>query len=189
MPKQNNDALSSLLGAVLGGHSDVQNHMNQSGQSLDDVLGSLLGASNQNGLGAILGAAGKAATQSSGNPMTDILGALTGGSGALQPGSLASNSFLSPIVDDVARKHGIDPQIAETVVGFALTQLMSKQGGGADMSSMVQQLASGQGIQTSQLKSGALATQLAKQTGMDHDTAAKSLQQVLSAFGKHMSGK
>jgi len=178
--------LTSLLGAVLGGHPDVQNHMSKSGQSMDDVLGSLMGGSNQNALGSILGAAGKAATQSSGNPMTDILGALTGSSGAMQPGSLASNSFLSPIVDDVARKHGIDPQMAETVVRFALTQLMSKQGGG-DMSSLVQQLASDQGIQTSQLKSGTMATQLANQTGMDHDTAAKSLQQVLSAFGKHMS--
>ena len=180
-----NDPLTSLLGAVLGGHPDVQNHMQNTGQSMTDVLGSLMGGSNQGGLCAILGAAGKAMNQSSGDPMTDILGALTGGSGGMQPGSMASNSVLSPIVDDVARKHGIDPQMAETVVGFPLNQLLSKQGGG--MSSLVQQLASGQGINTSQLKSGAMVTQLAKQTGMDHDTAAKSLSQVLSVFGKHMS--
>jgi hypothetical protein len=186
--KQADDPLTGLLSAVLSGHPDVQNHMQKSGQSMDDVLGALMGGSNQNPLGAILGAGNPATSQKSGDPMTDILGALMGSSG-VQPGTLGANSFLAPIIDDVARRHGIDPQVAETTVGFVLNQLLSKQGKGADMNDLIQQLTSGQGISAKNLKAGPLATQLAKQTGLDHDPAAKSLEQVLNAFGAHMSGK
>lgn len=289
-PKKNDEttrALNGLLGAVIGGHPDVQNHMNQTGKSLDEVLGSMSGGSAasavpQKGLGSdmlgsLLGSAlsgggsgGGSSSQGSGgdllgsllggalgggtpsgggtqssNPTGDLLGSLLSGAmggstpkpssrpkpstgkkprpssakptsqqpaggsdmiGSLLGGLLGTNlsggassaannpienAFLQPIVDAVAKKTGLSPQIAQIVVVFALSKLMSAatQGSGkkgSSMSDLVSQLSSGGSVSPSFLKDSGLAADLAQQSGLDQATAAKALQQSLSALGTHM---
>jgi hypothetical protein len=279
MPQKNpttNDALGGLLGALLGGHPAVQGHMQNTGQSLDDVLarisdtanaapsgqrqtqpaggdplgailggllgggmqqgggqaqsgggdamsailGSLLGGATQQGggqaqsagsnplgdiLGSLLGGAAQqqttsVKTQSTGkkskragqtsqsagsNPLGDILGGLLGGgasqSGAAASGSLGNNAFVASIVDAIAAKIGIPPQIAQIVVSLALSHMMSGQG-----SKLTQSLASQGTVTQKYLKDSGLVSQVTQQTGVDNATAAKSLQQAFQALGTQM---
>lgn len=173
------------------------------GSSFGDLLGTMMGSAPQGAnapttgagsdpLGSILGGLlsggmpqGGAQTQDamSGDPMSAILGGLLGGGmqGGSGAGALGNNSFLAPIVRAIAAKIGISPQIAEAVVSFALTQLMSGDG------NQLAQLLGGQGtVSKKYLRDSGLVSQLAQQTGMDNKTATKSLQQVLQAFGTQM---
>ena len=224
-----NDPLSGLLGALLGGHPAVQNQIQNTGQSLDqvlaglpnatssdgkpasssfgDLLGTMLGGAPQSGdtpapnaggdaLGSILGSLlgggmqqGSAPLQSapgtSSDPMSAILGSFLGGGmqgGTPNASALGGNSFLAPIVDAIATKIGIPPQIAQTVVSFALTQLMSGQGD----SQLAQMLGGTGNVSQKYLRDSGLVNELAQQTGLDTKTATKSLQQALQAFGTQM---
>ncbi|MGE5263999.1 MAG: hypothetical protein ACM3S0_11515 [Acidobacteriota bacterium] len=249
-----NDPLSGLLGALLGGHPAVQEHMQNTGQSLDDVLGTLSNSANTppadsptgSSLGDILGSmtggapqgGGAPAAGAGGDPLSAILGGLLGGGmqggtpgaggdplsailggllgggmlggmqggtpgaggdplsailggllgGGMQggmagAGALGNNAFLAPIVESIASKIGIPPEIAGTVISFALSQLMSREGGSGQLAQM---LGSRGSVSQKYLRDSGLASQLAAQTGMDNKTAVKSLQQVLQAFGTQM---
>ncbi len=262
MAQQSNDPLIGLLGALLGGNPNVQSQLEQSGQSMDqvlgtlssgpatggqstggDVLGSILGsmmgggAPAQSGggdvLGSILGSMMSGGTTPSGMPTqsggSDVLGSILGsmmGGGAPQGGmpsrgmpasgagadplgtilggllgggmqgggmgssALGSNAFLAPIIDAIANKLGIDPKIAQVIVGFALSALMSGALGGGnqqfDSAGLVARVSSGKPITQKYLKESGLLSELTAQTGLDQKTAAKSLQQVFQAFSTQM---
>jgi hypothetical protein len=180
--------------------------MQNTGQSLDDVLGTLSNSANTtpadsptgSSLGDILGSmtggspqgGGAPATGAGGDPLSAILGGLLGGGmqGGMQggtpgAGALGNNAFLAPIVESIASKIGIPPEIAGTVVSFALSQLMSREGSSGQLAQM---LGSRGNVSQKYLRESGLASQLAAQTGMDNKTAVKSLQQVLQAFGTQM---
>jgi hypothetical protein len=227
-----NDPSSGLLGALLGGHPVVQDHMQNTGQSLDqimaslsnsanpssnssspsgsfaDILGSLMGGARQAGngpmsgtggdaLGSILGSLLGGGTPPGGQPaqnapgtgdnvMGAILGSFLGGGvqdSTPSASALGSNSFLAPIVDAIAARIGIQPQIAQTVVSFALTQLIGAQGN----KQLAHTLAKNGTVSQGFLRTSGLVNQLCQQTGMDSKTATKSLQKVLEAFGTQMA--
>jgi hypothetical protein len=69
-------ALGGLLGALLGGHPEVQSHMDKTGQSLDDVLGSISGSE------APMGRQSAPTQGAGGDVLGSLLGGLLGGSGA-----------------------------------------------------------------------------------------------------------
>lgn len=258
MAQQSNDPLIGLLGALLGGNPNVQSQLEQSGQSMDqvlgtlssgpatggqsaggDVLGSILGSMMGGGapqggmpaqssggdvLGSILGSMmgggampqGGTPTQSAGGDVLgsilgsmmgggampqggmpaqsgggDVLGSILGGllGGGMGSSALGSNAFLAPIIDAIANKLGIDPKIAQTIVTFALSALMSGALGGNqqfDSAGLVARVSSGKPVTQKYLKESGLLSELTAQTGLDQKTAAKSLQQVFQAFGTQM---
>jgi hypothetical protein len=266
-----NDALGGLLGALLGGHPAVQDHMDKTGQSLDDVLGSISGSEAPAGgqstpgagdvlgsllgggapsggvpsqgagadvlgsllggllggggapaggmpsqgaggdvlgslLGGLLGGGGMPAQggmsmpsqqmpAAGGDPISSILGGLLGvnvgsGAGAIANNPIA-NAFVAPIAEALARKTGMAPGIAQVVVLFALTTLMSaatqkSTQKGFNPSDLVNKLATDGTVSQKYLKDSGLVAQLAQQSGLDRQTASKSLQQAFTALGTHV---
>ena len=277
-----NDALGGLLGALLGGHPAVQDHMDQTGKSLDQVLGSISGSQAPSGgtpsqsasgdvLGSVLGSmlggggaqsGGMSSQSAGGDVLGSLLGGLLGGGGA-QSGGMSSqgaggdvlgsllggllgggmspqggtpmpsqrgypsqqmpaaggdpissilggllgvntgggasaiannpieNAFVQPIANALAKKTGMAPGIAQVVVVFALTTLMSAATQkatqkGFSPSDLVNKLATDGTVSQKYLKDSGLVTQLAQQSGLDQGTAAKSLQQAFAALGTHV---
>jgi hypothetical protein len=82
------------------------------------------------------------------------------------------------------------------VLTFAITQLLSggKRGGastgqgGLDLDDLMVRAASGEGLDTDYIQSTGMADELAQQTGLDSDTAARSLQEALQMMGGQMGG-
>lgn len=93
-------ALGGLLGALLGGTPQVQSKLEQTGQSLDDVLGSISASEAPTGgqqapamgdiLGSLLGGAqpGGMSSSAEGDVLGSLLGSLLGG--GAQPGRMPS---------------------------------------------------------------------------------------------------
>lgn len=154
-----------------------QGSPSQSSDPLSGILGALLG-----------GGQAKPAAGSSADPMSDIFGSLLGGGGGSGGGALGSNAFLAPIVDSIARKIGIDPKLAEIVVSFVLPKLLAAQSGSknAELSGLLDQMKSGRPIDQKTVDSTGLASELASQSGLDNETASKSLVQVLNTLAKEM---
>ncbi len=243
-------ALGGLLGALVGGHPEIQNHMDQSGKDLDQVLGPLSnhvpskgrrrkdsGASGADALGSILTQVVNGGSQDSGgNLLTSVLGGLnqsgsasggldqvlssvlgnvlsghpagggtdpigslvgsllgtgTGGVQGRPANSPLANTFVQPIADMLVQKTGMDRKVANVVVVFALTTLLSAATQkaahkGLDVSDLVNQLSSGSEVSQSYLNNSGLAAELSKQSGLDPQTSAQSLQQVFAALGTQM---
>jgi hypothetical protein len=171
-------ALSSDEGSQPGGQAE--------GDPLTDLLGGLLGGGTSSS-----GAADLAQVLGGGNPpqgggMADISGAMLGGGGA----GMNSNALLAPIVDAISNKLGLPPDVAQMIVSFVVGKLLSgqpgpgaaTQPGGLDLGNLLNQLASGQGIDTSYLQSTGMHEELAQQTGLDTDTATRGLQEVFQAL-------
>lgn len=200
-----NDPMRGLLDALMGGKPvNAPTENPSAGGAFSDLLGTMMGDTSPNAnaptsgasddplsslLGGLLGGSLPQATAptqdaAGGEPMNALLGGLLGGGipGDANTNVLGNNSFLAPIIQTIVAKFGIPPQIAETIISFALTQLLSGQGG-----QLAQLLGAKGTVSQKYLRDSGLANQLAEQTGMDSKTAAKSLQQVLDAFGAQMN--
>jgi hypothetical protein len=210
------DPLADLLGGILGGVAPQPGGAGQSGGgSLPDLLGGILGGADGKVdvgdiagiLGGILGggaAAPQPAQRRSGG-LGDILGGILGAGG----GNLGANSFLAPIIQELAGRLGLSPAVANAVVGFVLTQLLPRlmaggtaaaprpTGGrttprvqpqqGLDLDHLLESMGSGQQLQSSYFRSTGLADELAQQTGLDTGTAAESLQEVFALLGSQLA--
>jgi hypothetical protein len=161
-PQAGGDALSGLLGSLMGG-GQATGQPQAGGDELSGLMGSLLGGQS--------GAA--APTTGSGNPLLDLVGS---GQNPMV------NMLIQPIVDQIARKAGIPPEIAMTVVTFAIHYMLSKHGNklanGEDMSGLLQQH-----TDTSHLQTTGLSKELAAQTGMKPAAAASALSEVFKLLG------
>ena len=154
------------------------------GDPLADLLGGLLGGGTSSGTADLAGMLGGGSSE-----QEDSMAAISGGMG--------SNELLAPIVNGISEKLGLPPAIVSMVVAFVLGKLLSgesgagmaTQSGGADLSSLLNQLGSGRGLDAGTLRSTGMSEELAQQTGLDADTAARSLQEVLNALGGQMSQK
>lgn len=172
-----------LLGGMLGGGATPG-----AGGS-EDLLQGLLGGP-QGSLGGPQGAGG----------MDDLLGAVLGGGGA-QTGSQAS---LAPMANAIAEKLGLPPEVAQMVIAFVLSKLSSGGGEAAkpatsrpgqrrrgkrprpenlDLGSLLNQTRTGQNLDQSHVRASGMHEELARQTGLDADTAARSLEEVLKLLG------
>jgi hypothetical protein len=168
--------LADLLGGMLGGGATPG-----AGGS-EDLLQGLLGGPQ--------GAGG----------MDDLLGAVLGGGGA-QTGSQAS---LAPMANAIAEKLGLPPEVAQMVIAFVLSKLASGGGEAAkpatsrpgqrrrgkrprpenlNLGSLLNQTRTGQNLDQSHVRASGMHEELARQTGLDADTAARSLEEVLKLLG------
>ncbi len=163
----------------------------QSGGQVD--LGSLLGAlggggSAQGGgqmdLGGLLGALGGGGSAQGGDPLMGLLGGLMGGG--------VGGSPFDALAGPLAEKIGISPQIASMVVMFLANALLSGKAGSrsgavntnsaADLSDVVKMLNSGQ-VNSQALRSNQLVQDLSQQTGLDQETAARSIGALAEMLG------
>jgi hypothetical protein len=211
------DPLADLLGGILGGVTPQPGGAGQAGGGgLPDLLGGILGGADGKVdagdiagiLGGILGGGGTAAPQPAqrrSGGLGDILGGILGAGG----GNLGANSFLAPIIQELAGKLGLPPAAANAVVGFVLTQLLPRlmaggtaaaprpTGGrtspgvqpqqGLDLDHLLESMGSGQQLGSSYFRSTGLADELAQQTGLDAGTAAESLEEVFSLLGSQLA--
>lgn len=181
--------LGSLLGA-LGGSAPAQGGDQPDLGSLLGMLGG--GASAQGGgqpdLGSLLGMLGGGGQQG-GDPMMGLLGGLLGGGSAT--GGMGGSPF-DALVGPLAEKIGISPQIASMVVMFLANALLGGKAGSrsgavdtnaaADLSDVVQMLNSGQ-ADSQTVHSNQLVRDLSQQTGLDEQTAARSIGALADMLG------
>jgi len=194
------DPLVQLLQSMGGGTSQgfgVQGGP-VAGQGQPDPASLLQGILG--GTGGLAG--GPAQTSAAGaGGLGDLLGAIMGGGSP----ALESNSILAPIVNGLAEKIGLPPQIAQAVVAFVLGKLLERrmQPGlemppaaaqpeaarprGASLDTVVQRMNSGKRVKKTQIRSAGLATELAEYTGLDRRTAEASLQEVLNGLGGQLA--
>lgn len=167
-PQQSgDDPLRGLLDGLAGAQSG------QTSGAGGDPLGELLQG--------LLGGAGAQAVPGGQMPMggglMDILSGLLGGGGASQIGG---NPSLMPFTEALGEKLGISPQLASVLVGAAFTMLTgmlqkgSQEGRGVpadmDLDTMLDE---------EFLTSSGMATQVARQTGLDEETAAHHLREAM----------
>ncbi len=191
--QQDQIGLDDILGGILGGGAQPSGRSQQDQIGLDDILGGILGGGAQQSGGSQQGQIG----------IDDILGGILGGGSGMN-----SNTFLGPIIQKLATQLGIPPAIAQMVVSFVLSKLLSgasaqsqatrpsqavprrqaqqqKQQGGqtVDLDDLLEQMSAGQTLDAGYLEKSGMTEELVQQTGMDSDTAAASLQEVFKALG------
>lgn len=180
------DPVADMLQQILGSGSTPAG-----GGSPEDILGAIMGG------GAARGAS--QAPQSGG--LMDILGAILGGTGA------GGGADLSPIAEGIAAKLGLPPGIAQMIVAFVIGKLLGGAMGGAGVAPSPMPGAAprpagrsagpaqpGQGFDLDSLletmgQDQDMAAELAQQTGLDAETAQRSLQEVLGMLGAQGRGR
>jgi hypothetical protein len=186
-----NIMMDDLLKALMSGAGSQQGGGQADDDPLADMLGGLMGGGTDSGgadAGDLLEAfMGGGSSQGAGG-MGDLLGALMGGGGGANTGTSA---LLAPMTDALAKKLGLPPEMAQMVVTFVVTQLLSGKRGGAsgggqggfDLDDLMVRAASNEGLDVDYIQSTGMADELAEQTGRDSDTAARSLQETLQMMG------
>jgi hypothetical protein len=191
--------IEDLFNAESSGE-DSQPDDQAQGDPLADLLGGLLGGGTSSGTADLAGMLGGGSSEQ-GDSMAALAGMLGGGSSeqgdsmAAISGGMGSNDLLAPIVNGISEKLGLPPDIVRMIVAFVIGKLLSGESGagiaaqseGSDLSSLLNQLGSGRGLDAGTLQSTGMNEELAQQTGLDADTAARSLQEVLKALGGQMS--
>ena len=181
------DMLSQAIGGALG-----STQTGGGGGGLGGLLGSLLGGGQQ---------------QQSNTPATQLLGGLEqiigGTPGSDQLGkdqgsaNLDSNSplmlLLQPVVNQLAAKAGISPQIATIVTSIALHYLLQSHPStpGAsplNLNSVMQTLASGGQVSPSTLQQSGMLNDVMQATGLNQQQATRSINQTFSVLGSQVAG-
>jgi hypothetical protein len=208
--------LGSLLGSATGQGAQSSSQGSQGGLDVGSLLQGLMGGAGQSqqgagglgGLEALLGGGGQAAqsTQSAqgGLDLGSLLGGLLGGGQSQQATSSSSglggllggvagggqsNSALTGIVQGLAQQLGLPAPIAHIVAAFVLSKLM---GSGSGRSLNVEELSgllNSQGsVDTNYVQSTGLVEELSQQSGLDPETASRSLTAVLNMMGGAQAG-
>ncbi len=187
------DALSQVLGGLMGGGQTSQ----QSGAGmLGQVLGGLMGGGQQTAMPQQAG--------SSGDMLLGALQQIIGG----QPGTgqalpmnqgnfnMDANSpvmlLLQPVVNQVAAKLNISPQIAMVVASIALHYLLSSHPSTSpqapmDLGNVMQQLSSGS-ISQSTLRNSGMVNDVMQATGLNKQQAVNTLSETFGAMGAGVKG-
>jgi len=191
-------ALSSLLDDSPWGTGQAAQGPGEQAGTGSVPAGPDLGSLLQGVLGGT-GAPGAAAEPSSGGAtgLGDVLGSIMGGGSS----TMASDSFMAPIVDSLAGKLGLPPQIVQAVVAFVMGKLLDNrlQSGvaewgasppsgtaraqGATLEDVRQKMNTGRRVTKTDIRSSGLAKELSAYTGLDRATAEASLQEVLNQLG------
>ncbi len=168
---------------VPGQNQPTPNMPQGGGSPLGDLFGSLM-SGGTNPLGGLLGG------------LFGGGGGAIGGMGNMGMGQSPLAPFVAPIADSLAKRFGLSPAIAQAIVAFALTKLAESMtnrgqssGTGSSAGALYNRLASGQSVNQQYLQQSGLAQELAAQSGMDEQTAAASLQQVLSGLGDQLQSQ
>jgi hypothetical protein len=199
--------LGSLLQGLMGGGG--QQAGGQGGLDMGSLMQGMLGggeqqAGGQGGLDmgslmqGMLGGGQQQASSQGGPDVGSLMQGMLGSSNLGVAGSQGSGagSFLAPILEPLAEKLGLPPQIAQAVIGFVLAKLMSGQPSGsgraglvggpgqnADLTSLLSQAGSIGGVAQGDVEATGLHQELAQMTGMDSETASRSLATVINLMG------
>jgi hypothetical protein len=214
--------LSQVLGGFMGGAQQGGAQQSGGGDMMSEVLGGLLGGAQQSGgqqgggalsqvLGGLLGGAQQSGTPQSGGQGDLVLGALEqiigGQPGAGQPMSMNQSgamnmagmdmnnpimSMLQPVVNQLAAKANIPPQIATVVASIAVHYLLSSHPSTSnkapmDLGNVMQQLSTGSLSQDTLHNSG-MVNDVMQATGLNKQQAVKSLDTTFGVLGAHVQG-
>jgi hypothetical protein len=181
------DAMSQVLGGLLGGG---QQDGGAGGEALAQAVGGLLGGGQQGGA---------AVTQLLGG-LQQIMGG-TPGSGQLPQGggnmNMGANDpimmLLQPVVDQLAVKAKISPQLAMIVASIAVHYLLQSHpstpgSSPLNLGSVMQSLASGSGISQGTLQSSGMLNDVMQATGLNEQQATKSLTTTFNSLAGHVQG-
>lgn len=176
------DMLSQAIGGALGS--------SQGGGGLGALLGGLLGGGQQQQSGA-------PATQML-SGLEQIIGGMPGsGQLGMNQGTMSASSplmgLLQPVVNQLAAKAGISPEIATIVTSIALHYLLQSHPStpGAsplNLSSVMQTLASGGQVNPNTLQKSGMVNDVMQATGMNQQQAVRSLNQTFSVLGSKVAG-
>lgn len=166
----------------------------ESGQmDLGSLLGGMAAGGGQQGggqmdLGGLLGALGGGGSAQGGDPLAGLLGGLMGGGS----GSSGMGGPFDALAGPLAEKLGISPQIASMVIMFLANALLGGKAGSrsgavdsnaaADLSDVVTMLNSGQ-ADSRALQGNQLVQDLSQETGLDQETAARSIGALADMLG------
>jgi hypothetical protein len=193
--------MGDLLEGILGGGGPQG--AGDMGDLLEGILGGGGGPQGAGGMGdlleGILGGGAQQQPRRSAAPPADgiagILGGILGGT------DMGSNSFLAPIIEGLAEKLGLPPAVAQMVISFVLSKLLAGAGSrgqapvpgarprtqprqvtpqGFDLDHLLGQMGSEGGLDSNYLMSTGMHTELAEQTGLDPETAARSMEEALN---------
>ena len=181
------EAMSQMLGGMLGGN---QTQSSLGGDILTQVIGGLLGgqqSSGGGGAGALLDGLRKilGGTPGTGQPLP------LGGAGTSPESSDPLMTLLQPVVNKLAGKLGISPQMATMIVSIALHYLVqsSPSTPGAsplNLGSVMQAMATGQKVSPTALQQSGMVNDVMQATGMSEQQAIKSLNTTLGVFGSQL---
>ena len=204
MPQQaaGGDMFGSLLGGMLGGQQQApMQQQSAGGGMLGQLVGGLLGGGMQTGGYQ----QNYQPTSNSGDMLLGALESIIGG----QPGSgqalpLNQGNFnlgatspvmglLQPVVNQVAGKLNISPQIATVVASIALHYLLSSHSSTSPnaplkLDSVMQQMSRGS-ISQGTLRNSGMVNDVMSATGLNKQQAIQSLETTLGAMGAGVQGQ
>ena len=180
------DAVAGMLGNLLGGGQSQSSGTSQQSDAVAGMLGSLLGGGQQ--------------PQSGGQPsslsgMMGLLEMITGAGqqgGASQSSMMGSNpmtGLIQPLVEPLAKKLKIPPELAMVVVSFVLQKMLAHHpSSGRDsnqfnLDDLLGQVGSGK-LDPNLFQNSGMVEELSRATGMDQATAAKSLNTAFTMVGQ-----
>lgn len=188
------DAMSQVLGGLMQAAQQGSGaQAGGGGDMLAQAIGGLLGGGQQGaggGVGQLLGG------------LQQVIGGVPGTGQQLPMGGNAMNiaasdpimMLLQPIVNDVAAKLKISPQVATVIASIAVHYLIQSHPNtpGAspmNLGNVMQTMASGKKIDPSMLKSSGIVNDVMQTTGMDEKQAVKSLDTTFNVLGGQVKGK
>ncbi|KXK11654.1 MAG: hypothetical protein UZ14_CFX002002696 [Chloroflexi bacterium OLB14] len=178
--QQASDPMTDLIGNLLGG-GQPSTSSQQPANPIGDLIGSLLGS-------------GQPQTSQPPSELGNMMGILET---IMNPNKSnpAANSpimmLLQPFVVQLAKKMKISPEIAMLVVSFVAYKLLAhhptsgRDSNSFDLDDMLNQMNTGK-IDQNILQNSGMVNELARSTGLDQATAAKSLETAFSMFGKQI---
>lgn len=208
-PSQQSDPMTDLIGGLLGGG---QTSGGGQTDAMTDMLGSLLGGGGQSqpqtgggqtdALSGMLGSLlGGGQSQMGGQQQSGLGGLMSllemftgagGQSGLGQSSMMAGNplmGMLQPLVEPLAKKLKIPPELAMVVISFVLQKLLAHHPtSGRDstqfnIDDMFSQLGSGK-LDPNMIRNSGMVEELSRVTGMDQATATKSLNTAFAMVGQ-----
>lgn len=188
-------AMQDLMNALMQGASGAPQQSGGGNDALSQMLGGLMGGSQQGGgapAGQMLGALEQiiGGQPGSGQPLSPNQGT------AMNMGAAGMNDpimmLLQPVVNQLAAKANISPQIAMVVASIAVHYLISSHpssggNGSLNLGSVMQELSSGS-ISASTLHDSGMVNDVMQATGLSKQESVKSLNATFGALGAHVQG-
>jgi hypothetical protein len=207
------DAMAQMLGSMLGGGQQTGSARPQpSGDAMSEMLGGLLGGQTEGGggsdlvtqaIGGLLGSQQNTGSSGVGSllgGLQQILGGTPGVGAQLPLGGNTSSAgsagpimvLLQPLVNNLAAKLGVSPQIATVVASIALHYLLqsSPKTPGAsplNLNSVLPDLAAGKTLSPTTLQQSGMVNDVMQATGMDEKQAVRSLNTTLGVLGSSLT--
>lgn len=183
--------IADLIGGILGGGAAPSGRRApaQGQDPLADLIGGILGGG---GGGSARGGNAQGTGQ-----ILDLIGAIMGGGAA--PSGARGGQEVNPISAMLAEKLGIPPQVAQVVVAFFMSKLLSgmtgQQGGqpesyksggrdkdDIDLDDLLEVMDNDKAL-NARLSHSGMPQELAAKTGMDPKLASQSLEQLVKIIG------